>query len=121
MRADTTPTLVQGRRDPEFSLREGVYRYFFFGWLFRDAGRGSSLERAVALRHNRGQAKWLPVYMRRWVVVGMLVLALEALSELARSSAVLSAALAIAFIFVVLFLLVAATCWAFLHLERGPH
>ena len=48
-----------------------LYRYFFFGWLFRDVNVGSMLERAAAWRHNRGSARWLPVYMRRWAVVGV--------------------------------------------------
>lgn len=46
-----------------------LYRYFFFGWLFRDVNRGNVLERAAAWRHNREQARWLPTYMRRWVWV----------------------------------------------------
>ena len=44
-----------------------LYRYFFFGWLFRDVNRGNLLERAAAWRHNREQARWLPTYMRRWL------------------------------------------------------
>jgi hypothetical protein len=44
-----------------------LYRYFFFGWLFRDVNRGTLLERAAASRHNREQARWLPTYMRRWL------------------------------------------------------
>ncbi len=44
-----------------------LYRYFFFGWLFRDVNRGNLLERAAAWRHNRQQARWLPTYLRRWL------------------------------------------------------
>jgi hypothetical protein len=47
-----------------------LYRYFFYGWLFCDAGRGSVWERAAAWRHNRAQARWLPTYIRRWLVIG---------------------------------------------------
>ena len=36
-----------------------LYRYFFFGWLFKDVNRGNLLERAAAWRHNREQARWL--------------------------------------------------------------
>ena len=43
-----------------------LYRYWFFGWLFQDASRGGLVERAAALRHNRENAVWLPLYMRRW-------------------------------------------------------
>jgi hypothetical protein len=48
-----------------------LYRYFFFGWLFKDVNRGNLLERAAAWRHNRDQARWLPTYMRRWMWVGV--------------------------------------------------
>lgn len=55
------------------AFRTLLYRYFFFGWLFRDVSRGSMLERAAAWRHNRSQAHWLPTYMRRWAVCGLLL------------------------------------------------
>ncbi len=48
-----------------------LYRYFFFGWLFRDVNRGNLFERAAAWRHNQAQARWLPTYLRRWVVFGL--------------------------------------------------
>lgn len=43
-----------------------LYRYFFFGWLFKDVNRGNLLERAAAWRYNQAQARWLPTYMWRW-------------------------------------------------------
>ena len=49
------------------------YRYWFFGWLFRDASRGTALEREAALRHNRERAKWLPTYMRRWILLAVIL------------------------------------------------
>jgi hypothetical protein len=52
-------------------FRTLLYRYFFFAWLFRDAGVRDLLERAAALNHNRAAARWLPTYMKRWVVVGI--------------------------------------------------
>ena len=55
------------------SFRSLLYRYWFFGWLFRDAGRGTALERDSALRHNYERARWLPVYMRRWATLGLLM------------------------------------------------
>lgn len=106
--------VVKSADGRSISLRDGVYRYFFYDWLFRDAGSGSDRERAVALRHNRDQAKWLPVYIRRWVVAGAVILALEALSEHVLGNAVLSAALLVVLVLVVLFLLVSVICWAFL-------
>ena len=54
------------------SFRTLLYRYFFFGWLFRDVTRGNRFERSAAWRHNRDQAHWLPTYMRRWFVFGLL-------------------------------------------------
>ena len=49
------------------ALRSLVYRYFFFGWLFRDVTRGTLLERAAAWRHNRERRRFLPIYLRRWL------------------------------------------------------
>ena len=46
-----------------------VYRYFFFDWLFRDVNRGSFLERAAAWRFNREMRRYLPMYLRRWVIL----------------------------------------------------
>ena len=58
---------------PGPALRTLLYRYFFFGWLFRDVNRGNLLERAAAWRHNRSQAHWLLVYMKRWLWCGSLL------------------------------------------------
>ncbi len=52
------------------SLLSLLYRYWFFGWLFRDVNRGSVIERAAAWRHNQDCARWLPTYLRRWMVFG---------------------------------------------------
>lgn len=68
---------------PGEPLRFGtlLYRYWFFAWLFRDAGRGSLFERAAAWRHNQEQARWLPTYMRRWLLAGCLAFAAGAAVE----------------------------------------
>jgi len=58
-----------------------LYRYFFFGWLFKDANRGNLIERAAALRYNRDQARWLPTYMRRWLWCGLFFYVLGAVVE----------------------------------------
>jgi hypothetical protein len=104
----------ESARDASVSMRERVRRYFFYGWLFRDADCGSSLERAAALRHNRGQAKWLPVYMMRWGIGGAVLVVLEVACERVLGSPVLSAALAVALSLVVLHLLITGVCWVFL-------
>jgi len=55
-----------GSAEPVRSL---LYRYFFFDWLFRDASRGTWLERESALRINRERRNYLLVYLRRWLVL----------------------------------------------------
>jgi hypothetical protein len=73
------------------ALRTLVYRYFFFGWLFKDASRGNLLERMAAWRHNQSQARWLPTYMRRWLWCGLALYAAGRLIEHAFDSPGLSA------------------------------
>jgi hypothetical protein len=58
-----------------------LYRYFFFGWLFKDASRGNVFERSAAWRHNQAQARWLPTYMRRWLAWGIAFYALGGIAE----------------------------------------
>jgi hypothetical protein len=46
-------------------------RLISFLWPFasyRDAGHGSMLERAAALRHNQQLSKSLPTYINRWAM-----------------------------------------------------
>jgi hypothetical protein len=107
---ETTP---QGRIGSG-PLHTPLYRYFFYGWLFRDAGRGSTLERAAALRHNRDRARWLPTYLWRWVVLGALLSVVQIWTERALGHPVLSAALAVAVVLVITFVLVTALCWTIL-------
>jgi hypothetical protein len=52
-------------------FRTLLYRYFFFGWLFKPTDVGDVFERAAAERHNREQARWLPVYIMRWLWLGL--------------------------------------------------
>ena len=58
------------RAGDDASFLSLLYRYWFYGWLFRDADRGGRAEREAALNYNRERAVWLPTYMRRWVVLG---------------------------------------------------
>jgi hypothetical protein len=104
--------------DDGLTFRARLYRYVFYAWLFRDADSGSSLERSAALRHNLAQAKWLPLYLLRWSVGGVLILLLERLSERLFGDSLISAALAILLIVVVMFDLITCVCWAFLHASR---
>ena len=48
-----------------------LYRYFFFGWLFKDVTRGNVFERAAAFRYNKEHAHWLLTYMIRWLWCGL--------------------------------------------------
>ncbi len=53
-------------------FRHLLYRYWFYGWLFRDVNVGNLFERRVAWRHNQACARWLPVYLKRWTVLGLI-------------------------------------------------
>lgn len=61
-----------------------LYRYFFFGWLFKDLGSGTDdpFQRAAIVRHNHRQAAWLPVYMLRWMWASLLLYGLAGAIEL---------------------------------------
>jgi len=118
--SDAGSTDTAAARHDDASLSASLGRYFFYGWLFRNASAGSALERAAALRHNRDLSKWLPTYLRRWFVVGTVLLSLAAWSERALDNAVLSAGLAVAFALVVVFLIVTLLCWALLRAGHEP-
>lgn len=68
-----------------------LYRYFFFGWLFKDVAKGDLYERSNAWRHNLLQARWLATYLRRWAFVGLLMYGLGAASESLLQAPALSA------------------------------
>jgi hypothetical protein len=95
-----------------------LYRYFFYGWLFRDVGRGNLWERSQAWRHNRDQSRWLPTYMRRWVVMGGILFGIAAFVEFVLSSPTLSAFFYVPSVMVVPFNTVTAVCWCFLHFDK---
>jgi hypothetical protein len=90
----------------------------FYGWLFRDADAGTHLERASALRHNREQSRWLPVYLLRWSVIGGVLIGLETQARALNALTVLSAALALALIYVAVHLMLTMIFWAFLRGAR---
>jgi hypothetical protein len=58
------------------SFAQLLYRYWFYDWLFVDVNRGSLLERAAARRHNQARSAWLPIYLRRWTLLGLMSFAL---------------------------------------------
>ena len=94
------------------------YRYFFYGWLFRDVGRGNLWQRSAAWRHNREQSRWLPVYMRRWVVLCALSFGIAMFVELVLSAPALSALFYVPSALAVPYNVVTAVCWCFLHFDR---
>jgi hypothetical protein len=91
-----------------------LHRFFFYGWLFRDASSGTFLERAAAWAHNREQSKWLPTYLRRWLLIGALLLAMAAFCESVLASPVLAASFCVLTTASVAFEVVTAACWALL-------
>lgn len=96
-----------------------LYRYLFYGWLFRDAGRGTVWQRAAAWRHNREQARWLPTYMRRWVILGLLLFLVAWLVEVALSWPEVSAVFYVFSVLSVPFNAVTALCWTCLVHDRA--
>lgn len=102
------------------AFRTLLYRYFFFGWMFRDASRGNLFERAAAWRHNQERAHWLLTYMRRWVVSGLLLYALGSFVEMALASPVASAFFYVPGALSVPVNAVIATAWLGLKALPGP-
>jgi hypothetical protein len=92
-------------------FRSLLYRYFFYDWLFRDVGRGNRFERAAALRHNREQARWLPTYMWRWLVLGGLFFCVAAFCETALNSPQLSAFFYVPSVLSMPVNVITAVCW----------
>ena len=99
-------------------FRTLLYRYFFYDWLFRDARRGDLWQRSQAWRHNRDQSRWLPTYMRRWAVIGIILFGVAAFVELVLSCPALSAFFYVPSVMVVPFNTVTAAGWCFLHFDR---
>jgi len=75
---------------PEIAFRTLLYRYFFFGWLFKDVNRGNVFERAAAWRYNVEHAHWLLTYMRRWAWCGLVLYGLGTVVEWALNAPALS-------------------------------
>ena len=73
------------------AFRTLLYRYFFFGWLFKDVMHGTLFDRAAAWRYNKDQAHWLPTYMRRWLGWGLFFYTLGCVVELVLEAPALSA------------------------------
>lgn len=96
-----------------------LYRYLFYGWLFRDAGRGDLWQRRAAWNHNRAQARWLPTYMRRWLVIGAMLFAIAWIVECVLHLPVLSAFFYVPSVLSVPFNTFTALCWTCLVQDRS--
>lgn len=103
--------------DNTLPFRTLLYRYLFYGWLFRDVSRGTVFERANAWRHNREQARWLPTYVRRWLAIAAVLLVVAVLLETVVASPVLSACFYVPSLMSLPCSFVAVVCWLFL---TGP-
>jgi hypothetical protein len=100
------------------SSRSLFYRYFFYGWLFRDVCHGNIWQRSQAWRHNKEQSRWLPTYMRRWVVLGVMLFGIASFVEVVLSSPTLSAFFYVPSALAVPFNVVTVVCWWFLQFDR---
>jgi len=92
-----------------------LYRYFFYGWLFRDASRGSMWERSAAWNHNREQSRWLPTYLRRWGAITVLLFSLGAACEVTLAGQISAACFYFVGVLTVPYHAVTGVCWWFLH------
>jgi len=98
-----------------------LHRYFFYGWLFRDARRGDGWERWSAIRHNQQNCRWLPTYMLRWSLVGMALFGAAKFVEAGLGCPDAAAALYAAAVLVIPFNAVTAICWGCLRFDRVGH
>ena len=116
--AEGAPAPAQAPPPPSF--RALLYRYLFFGWLFRDVTRGNLFERAAAWRHNQHCAPWLLVYMRRWLVLGLLLYLLGRLAEALVGQPLFSAVFYVPSVLSVQVQVVAGVAWLGLKLLPAP-
>lgn len=82
------------RGDPyaELPLHTLWYRFLFFDWMFRDLRVTlDPFERHAAQQHNRYMRRYLPIYLRRWMALGMTGYALGCLCERYMASNALAA------------------------------
>jgi len=92
-----------------------LYRFFFYGWLLRDASRGNMFERSAAWNHNRAQCHWLPTYLRRWGVITVGLFSLGALCDTGLADHFIANCFNFVGVLTVPYHVVTAVCWWFLH------
>ena len=91
-----------------------VYRYWFWGWLFRDTNQGDLMRRAAAWRHNLGQRIHLPVYMRRWLVLLGATFAVALVIEVALDARTFAAVFYVGSVLSAVVEVIASVAWLFL-------
>jgi hypothetical protein len=91
-----------------------LYRYWFWGWLFRDANQGDLLRRAAAWRHNVAQRIHLPVYMRRWLAMVALTFAVALAIESIVDARAFAALFYVGSVLAAVVEVVASIAWLFL-------
>lgn len=96
-----------------------LYRYWFWGWLFRDASQGDLVRRAAAWRHNLAQRMHLPVYMRRWLGMLAATLVVALALEAALDARAVSAAFYVTSVLAAVVETVAGIAWLFLRPQRA--
>ena len=97
-----------------------LYRYFFFGWMFRDVNQGNLLERSAAWRHNQAHAHWLLTYMRRWLWCAVLFYGLGGIVEVLIGAPAVSALFYVPSALSVSLNAVIAAAWLGLKLLSAP-
>jgi hypothetical protein len=99
-----------------------LYRYLWPMWLFRDASRGTALERAAAYRHNRSVSRHLPGYVGKWSAIAAITLLAMRGAELVASAgtacALFCALLGVWLAWALTVVLVLAAAW--LYMETVP-
>lgn len=111
------PDLFGTTREPLWSL---LYRYWFWGWLFRDVNLGDPVRRMASWRHNVAMRSWLPTYMWRWLACTAATVTVAQGVEASTATSVVPAIFYTGSVLAILIFTVAATIWMFLAADRQP-
>lgn len=109
LRAD--PRLFGTSHEPLWSL---VYRYWFWGWLFRDVNDGDLLRRNASWHHNVAMRSCLRTYMWRWLVCTAATAGVAQGVEAATATTVVPAIFYTSSVIAVVVFTLALTIWMFL-------
>ena len=102
------------------TFKESIpYKFWFYGWLFKDASKGTLWERSAAIRHNRANAHWLLLYMRRWLFMMATFFAVAVVCEVILGHPGISAFFYVPSILTIPYNVVTVVAWFFLK-SSGP-